>query len=69
MISGHVVSLLTVVTTTIGKPYPAPLLVGPFIAYRIPHVLCDASLSEHAQWITMHCERSLVQGKTFRMSR
>ena len=35
---------------------------------RILHVLGDAALGEHAQWILMHRERSLEQGEVFRMS-
>ena len=35
---------------------------------RILHVLGDAALGEHAQWILMHRERSLEQGEIFRMS-
>ncbi|NOX70573.1 MAG: hypothetical protein GXP15_15385 [Gammaproteobacteria bacterium] len=35
---------------------------------RILHVLGEAALGEHAQWITMHRERSLEQGEIFRMS-
>ena len=35
---------------------------------RILHVLGEAALGEHAQWILMHRERSLEQGEIFRMS-
>jgi len=35
---------------------------------RILHVLGDAALGEHTQWILMHRERSLEQGEIFRMS-
>jgi hypothetical protein len=34
---------------------------------RILHLLGDAALGEHAQWILMHRERSLDQGEVFRM--
>jgi len=34
---------------------------------RILHVLGDAALGEHAQWILMHRERSLEQGEVWRM--
>ena len=34
---------------------------------RILHVLGDAALGEHAQWILMHRERSLEQGEIWRM--
>ena len=35
---------------------------------RILHVLGDAALGEHTQWILMNRERSLEQGEIFRMS-
>ncbi len=35
---------------------------------RILHVLGDAALGEHAQWILMNRERSLEQGEIFQMS-
>lgn len=34
---------------------------------RVLHLLGDAALGEHAQWILMHRERSLDQGELFRM--
>jgi hypothetical protein len=34
---------------------------------RILHVLGDAALGEHAQWLLMHRERSLEQGEVWRM--
>jgi len=34
---------------------------------RVLHMLGDAALGEHAQWILMHRERSLDQGEVFRM--
>ena len=34
---------------------------------RILHVLGDAALGEHAQWILMHRERSIEQGEIWRM--
>jgi len=34
---------------------------------RVLHLLGDAALGEHAQWILMHRERSLDQGEMFRM--
>jgi len=34
---------------------------------RVLHVLGDAALGEHAQWILMHRERSIEQGELWRM--
>ncbi|MBT5218587.1 MAG: hypothetical protein HOI35_17765 [Woeseia sp.] len=35
---------------------------------RILHVLGEAALGEHTQWILMNRERSLEQGELFRMT-